>query len=164
MALSKHRQRKCLALDASSIGSRSGIIEGKVIDNEAKAILGRCKEAAFMVGEIEKHLLDRYPSVFDGTLSKIHSFPQLYNYGVDTKKGSKAFAMQYGNETDIRARINQLQGAKKTEDTRELKHLEEILKEKRPLACEDKVNQRFLTFFRNDPGLFLHGFKPKEYL
>ena len=61
-------------------------------------------------GEIEKHLLDRYPSVFDGTLSKVHSFPQLYNYGVDTKKGSKAFdtkkdskafALQYGNETYI---------------------------------------------------------------
>ena len=164
MTLPKHRERKCLALEASSIGLRSGVIEGKVIDNEAKAILGQCKEAAFMVGEIEKHLLDRYPSVFDGSLSKIHSFPQLYNYGVDTKKGSKAFAMQYENETDIRSRINQLQGAKKTEDVKELKHLEEILKEKRPLACEDKVNQRFLEFFKNEPGLYLHGFKPKEFL
>ena len=131
MALSKHRERKCLALQASSIGSKRGVIEGKVIDNEAKAILGQCKEAAFMVSEIEKHLLDRYPSVFNGNLSKVHCFPQLFNYGVDTKKGSKAFAMQYGNETDIRARINQLQGAKTTEDAKELKTLEEILKEKK---------------------------------
>ena len=117
-----------------------------------------------MVGEIEKHLLERYPSVFDGTLTSVHSFPQFYNYGVDTKKGSKAFAMQYGNETDIRERINQLQGAKKMEDVKELKHQEEILKDKRPLACEEQVNQRFLTFFKDEPGLFLHGFKPKEYL
>ena len=42
--------------------------------------------------------------------------------------------------------------------------MEEILNEKRPLACEDKVNQRFLEFFKNEPGLYLHGFKPKEYL
>ena len=27
-----------------------------------------------------------------------------------------------------------------------------------PLACEEKVIHRYLDFFRNDPGLFLHGF------
>ena len=164
MALSKHNEKHCLQLEVSSIGSKKGIIEGYVIDNEAKAILGRCPEAKFMVDEIEKHLLDRYSSVFNGTLSKVESFPQFYDYGVDTKKGCKAFAMQYAREEEIKNRIKILQGAKKTEDVRERSHLEEILKEKRPQACEDRVNQRFLTFFKNEPGLFLHGFKPKEYL
>ena len=136
MASQKHENRNCLALEASPIGSRSVAIEGKVIDNEAKAILERCPETKFMLDEIKKHLLDIYPSVFDGTLNKVESFPQLYNYGVDTKKGSKAFAMQYGNEREIRARIKVLQGAKRMDDVKERRHLEDILEEKIPLSCE----------------------------
>ena len=149
MASQKHQERNCLSLEASPVGSRPGTIRGRVIDSDAETILGRCPETKFMLDEIEKHLLDRYPSVFEGTLNKVECFPQLYSYGVDTKKGKKAFAMQYGNESDIRDRILELQGAKKTEDVKERTHLEEILKEKIPLACEDRVNQRLLKFFKN---------------
>ena len=41
---------------------------------------------------------------------------------------------------------------------KELRNLKEILIDKMPLACEEKVIHRYLDFFRNDPGLFLHGF------
>ena len=80
-----------------------------------------------MLGEIEKYLQDRYSKVYDGTLNEIISVPETYDYGVETKKGKKAFAMQYGNEKEIEARIQQLQGAKKAEDVKERTHLEEIL-------------------------------------
>lgn len=164
MSLSNHNEKSCLSLEPSIVGTKHSFIGGNVIDNEAKIILGRCPEAKFMLGEIEKYLQDRYSKVYDGTLNEIISIPETYDYGVETKKGKKAFAMQYGSEKEIEARIQQLQGAKKAEDVKERTHLEEILHEKRPLACEDKVNQRFLEFFKNEPGLYLHGFKPKEYL
>ena len=164
MSSSKHRDKDCLHLGASPIGFKTGSVEGNVVDNQAKAILGRSQETKFMLEEIEKHLLERYPSVFDGTLNEVEKFPQLFDYGVNTKKGSKAFAMQYSIEETIEERIVALEGFNKIEDIKERTHLKEILKEKRPLACEHKVNHRFANFFKNEPGLFLHGFKPTEYL
>lgn len=164
MESSIHKHRNCLNLEGLEISTTRRPIEGDVIDDEAKKILQQCPEANFMVAEIENHLLERYPKVFKGTLDRIESFPQVYNYGVDTKNSTKAFVMQYGDESKIEARIQQLKPSKKFEDVKERTHLEDILKQKRPLACEEKVNLRFLRFFKDEPGLFLHGFKPKEYL
>merc|ERR1711994_919448 len=61
-------------------------------------------------------------------------------------------------------RESESKGSKKFEDAKELGYLKELLVDKMPLACEEKVNHRFLDFFKNEPGLFLHGFKPKKYL
>ena len=167
MATATHSGRNCLKLETTSIGTRVQIIDGDVIDNKAKAILNRCPETKFMVDLIEKHLLDTYPKIFNGTLDKVECVPQMYDYGVmneNAKKAKKALAMQYGNEYEIKERIEELKDSKKFEDTKELGYLKELLFDKMPLACEEKVIHRFLDFFENDPGLFLHGFKPKEYL
>ena len=131
MALSHNENRNCLSLGPLPIGLKTKTLTGKVMDNEATSILGKCPEAQFMLKEIEKNLFERYPSVFDGTLNEVKRFPELFNYGVETKKGLKAFAMQYANEYEIMDRIKQLQGAKKMEDVKERTHLENILKEKR---------------------------------
>ena len=71
MSLTKHNERSCLGLESSIIGTRHSLMEGKVIDNEAKTILGRCPEAKFMLPEIEKHLKETYPKVFDGSFNEI---------------------------------------------------------------------------------------------
>ena len=164
MASQYHTGKKCLRLGASAIGSKIVKINGKVFDNEAQRILKQCPETGFMLTQIEQHLLERYPKVFDGTLDKIECVPELYDYGVETKNNKKALAMQYGIETEINARIEELKGIKKFEDEKELKFFKDVLLEKMSKACEEKANYRFLDFFKNEPGLFLHGFKPREYL
>ena len=89
MAPTNHTGRNCLKLETTSIGSRARTIDGDVIDNEAKAILNRCPETQFMFDQIEKHLIERYPKVFDGTLDKIVCIPQVYDYGVGNENAKK---------------------------------------------------------------------------
>ena len=154
MRLPNHTGENCLRLEASSIGSKAGNISGNVFDNEAEKILKQCPETDFISTQIENHLLERYPKVFDGTLDKIVCLPLLYDYGVGNKNAKKALAMQYGSEEEIKARIEELKDSKKFEDVKESGHLKELLLDKMPLACEEKVNYRFLEFFKNEPGLF----------
>ena len=68
---------------------------------------------------LEKHLIERYPKVFDGTLDKIVCVPLMYDYGVQNKNSKKASAMQYGNEQEIKERIEELESSKKFEDVKE---------------------------------------------
>ena len=162
MASSNHIKSKCLGLGPSCIGSKVGIVGGNVIDDIAKQKL-KCLPLG-MIAKIEDYLRDRFPEVYNHKLNKIISIPEDYDYGVETKKGMKARAMQYGDETDARKTIARLAGSKDWKDIRERSHLEEILKDKKPYKCEDGANRRFKNFFKNEPGLFTHGFKPKEYL
>ena len=157
MAPTTHTGQNCLKLETTSIGSRARRIDGDVIDNEAKTILNRCPETQFMFDQIEKHLIERYPKVFDGSLDKIESFPLVYNYGVenkDAKKAKRGLAMQYGSEQEMKDRIQKLKESKKFEDTKELGYLKELLVDKMPLACEEKVIHRLSDFFRTDPGIY----------
>merc|ERR1712227_85859 len=90
-------------------------MNGDVIDDNAKAILKQCPELEYMLGYIEKHLKETYPKVFDGTLNKVECVPNMYDYGVENKNAKKALAMQYGNEQEIKDRIEELESSKKFE-------------------------------------------------
>ena len=94
MAPSNHIESKCLHLGPSSIGSKAGNVGGDVIDDIAKRKLGFLPDG--MLEEIEKYLKDRFPTVYANKLNNIISVPENYDYGVETKRGMKARAMQYG--------------------------------------------------------------------
>ena len=119
MTSSNHSGRNCLKLEALHVGSKVGAIKGDVIDDNAKAILKQCPELEYMLVYIEKHLKETYPKVFDGTLDKMVCLPLMYDYGVENKNAKKALAMQYGNEEDIKERIEELESSKKFEDVKE---------------------------------------------
>ena len=64
MRLPNHTGENCLRLEASSIGSKAGNINGNVFDDEAKKFLKQSPGTEFMSTQIENHLLERYPTVF----------------------------------------------------------------------------------------------------
>ena len=162
MATSSHNKNKCLKLGVSYIGSKSRNIGGDVIDDIAKQKLASLPDG--MLERIENYLQDRFPEVYNNTLNKILSIPENYDYGVGTKMGIRARAMQYGDENEAKKRIFQIENSKELKDLKEKSHLKEVLEDKTPLKCEDMANRRFIDFFKNEPGLFLHAFKPKEYM
>ena len=125
MAQSNHIESKCLHLGPSSIGSKAGNLGGDVIDDIAKQKLGFLPDG--MLKEIEKYLKDRFPEVYNNNLDKVISVPENYDYGVETKKGMKARAMQYGDENEARKRIAELANSSNPTDKREKRHLEQIL-------------------------------------
>ena len=160
-----HISSKCLELGSSSIGSKTRSVHGDVIDEIAKQKLNDLPEG--MLEKIEDYLRDRFPEVYSHNLNKIISVPDDYDYGVEKAKGKKATwkarAMQYGDEREARKRIAELANAKTMEDKSERRRLEQLLDEQKPFKCEDDTNRRLKNFFKNEPGLFLRGFKPKEY-
>ena len=182
MAASNHIPKKCLGLGPSFIGSKSGNVGGDVIDDIVKQKLDYLPEG--MIDKIENYLNDRFPEVYSYKLDKIISIPECYDYGVETKKKKKGNetekekkarmtadrigrARQYGDDEKAKDRITELENLKdmKFEDVREKHFLEDdVIEGKKPSKCEDLANRRFKNFFRNEPGLFLHAFKPKEYL
>ena len=169
MSNTKHRGNRsvCLGLGPSVIGTKNSNMGSETFDNIVSNEFKNTEEAAYMLEETKKQLEKKYSTVYDGGSNQnMITVPAQYDFGVETKRGDKARAMQYGEECLIKARIAQLEtlAKKKAEDEREKSHLEEILKEKLPLSCEADVVLRFRSFFENEPGLCLHSFKPTDYL
>lgn len=159
------RTKNCLRLGPEQIGSKK-IDMGTDLFDKTSLGFQDTDEGAYLLQHTQRQLQETYPSVYDGTMKELLTFPPQYDYGVETKRGDKARAMQYGDEVLIKKRIQQLdQKAKlKTEDMREKKFLEKLVEEKLPLSCEAKVVLRLRKFFENEPGICLHGYKPEEYL
>ena len=170
---------KCINLGPSSIGTKTTDMGTNTFDKIVSTEFKTTKAAAYMLDETRKQLEKKYPSVYNVTNQRMISIPAQYDFGVEGKGGGKehkkdekgkqkdkARAMQFGDESSIKDRIDQLKKLpkKKDADTRELHHLEEILKEKRPLSCEASVVLRFRRFFENEPGLCLHSYNPADYL
>ena len=168
MSNTKHRGNRsvCLGLGPSNIGTKNLNTGTETFDNIVSNEFKKTEEAAYMLEETGKQLEKKYSTVHDGTNQNMITVPAQYDFGVETKRGDKARAMQYGEECLIKARIVQLEklAKKKAEDEREKSHLEQILIEKLPLSCEADVVLRFRSFFQNEPGLCLHSFKPTDYL
>ena len=156
----------CLGLGPSNIGTKNSYMGTETFDNIVSNEFKKTEEAAYMLEETKKQLEKKYSTVYDSTNQNMITVPAQYDFGVETKRGDKARAMQYGEECLIKARIAQLENLakKKAEDEREKSHLEQILIEKLPLSCEADVVLRFRSFFESEPGLCLHSFKPTDYL
>ena len=154
----------CLKLGSSPIGSKTTSFGSEVFDNVTLK-LKNTKEAKFLLEETEKYLKKEYKWIYDGSMQGLETCPPKYDYGVETKKGHIARAMQFADEKLIEKRIQHLE-QKQTqtmEDEREKSHLELILKQKIPLSTEDKVIMRLQNFFQNYRGLLLHSYKPEAY-
>ena len=170
---------KCINLGPSCIGTKTDTMGTTTFDKIVSTEFKTTKAAAYMLDETRKQLEKKYPTVYNGKNQRMISIPAQYDFGVEGKGGGKehkkdgkgkqkdrARAMQFGDESLIKDRIDQLKklSKKKDADTRELHHLQQIIEEKRPLSCEASVVLRFRTFFESEPGLCLHSYNPSDYL
>ena len=139
---------------------------GNEIFDQKTLNLKNTPEAKYFLDETEKHLTKQYSQIYDGSMQGLEVSPKKYDYGVETKLGDAARAMQFADEDLIKNRIKHLEQIPKQslEDSKEKAHLEFILKEKRSLSTEDKVILRFQNFFAKYRGLLLHSYKPETYL